>query len=112
MFTSRFIKKVWKLRLEAAKLYNTATNLISWKICFGMVKNGESLPKTYTGMVNYRIEQVRVTLKLIGVSYVVTGEKLKGLKFKRPTIGQNQRLALARGSDHYGYLKLESLQVL
>ena len=112
MFTSKFIKKVWKLRLEAAKLYNTATNLIPWKICFNMVKNGESLPKIYTGLVNYGIEQAQVVLKLIGLSYIVIEGKLKGLKFKYPSIGQNQKFAPIRGSKNYGYLNLESLRVL
>ena len=111
MFTSNFIKKVWKLRLEAAKLYNISISSVPWGICFDMVKNGECLPKICTGLVNYGIEQTHVLIELIGLSYVVIEGKFEGLKFKRPSIGQNQKLALVRGSDHYGYLNLESLKV-
>lgn len=112
MFTSKLIKKIWKLRKEAARLYNISTTSIPWKVCFDMVINGETLQKKYTGLVNYGIEQLQATVELIGLSYVVVEGKLKGTKFKYPSFGHNQKFAPIRGGKHYGNLLLETLVVL
>lgn len=38
MFTSELIKKAWKIRREAARKYNCAVSVISWKECLVMAK--------------------------------------------------------------------------